>query len=160
MSRVILLLMASVMSSCGFHAVDSQPLNNVVIENRSHDLSLTRLAKQQLTLIPSCQQPQKCWHVIIDNAQFHMQTLGVGSNAHTQINRLNYTLSYRLMAPGQAKLSDIKKIVVRRSFTSDSNQILSFNIQRRTLEKELKQAALLKLAQFIKRTHLHENSQR
>lgn len=151
-SRLIVPLLALLLSACGFHlrGLINPPtwLNNVAIVSESNEKQLLSMLSTQLESYHIEVNPDpalaKYW-LVINSETLNRQIISIGASTNPRQYTLLLTLEFMLQTPKGKIIKTPKKIHVTRQITINNDRILGSTDEERIMVDEMKKDAVIQI---------------
>ncbi len=149
-------------AGCGFHlrGLIEMPtwFNNVSIIVQNANPNLATLLNSQLKnyRIKQCPNPILAdYWIIIEHDNFQQQMVSVSSSTTSRQYQLIYTVSFRLQHAKGQEVLPLRRVVVNRRVTLNSNRILGSTSEEDLSKFEMQQDAVTQMIDILSRAHEH-----
>lgn len=146
-----------ILSGCGFHlrGIPELPkwLNQVAIINKDVQPDLPILIKEQLQAngVTVIEEPQNApYDLILQSEQISQQIVSVSSSTTPRQYQLTYNVFFKLLSAQGEEIIPLRKIVVTRQITLNSDRILGSDAEEAIIQKEMRETIARRILMQIK----------
>ncbi len=151
MNRILLLLLALILSACGFHlrgaAALPPDLRALAVTGTPENGPLWRVLRDAIPaaggILAGAANADAV--LVITADRFDRRVLSVDSQGRAQEYELKYTLGYRLDSSDGKPLLDARNLTVFRQYRFDPDAVLAKGEEERRLQEEMRRAAVGRL---------------